>query len=358
MHVTSRTRGQAFLLGTEEKEAFRELAFRWAEFSGLTVVTYCVMSNHFHLLLWVPNKEAVDHEEVVRRLRLVWSKNKVGDWMVFYDMHQEEDRKKLDTHVVDRMYDLPEFMRVLKHGYTLWFNRRHGCKGAFWDARYRSVVVEGTPLALMSVAAYIDLNPIRAGMVEDPMDYRWSGYAEACGGSPLARKGLEMLVRLARGHVPVKAEGVRQKQLNKERPGQWQEIGPTLEAERQQRAAPKNWGEVQSVYRLWLYGKGESKQDVDRLKKKFRDRNGFDPVDVIKEFERQGMVPMAKLLRQRVRTFSRGVAIGGEAFLSGLMSEHRQNFGDARKLAGRKLRGKEWFGIQAMRLANEKHIDP
>ncbi|MCC5846424.1 MAG: hypothetical protein JJU05_19410, partial [Verrucomicrobia bacterium] len=54
VHVTSRVRGQDFLLGTKEKEAFRELAFRWAEFSGITVVTYCVMSNHFHLLLWVP----------------------------------------------------------------------------------------------------------------------------------------------------------------------------------------------------------------------------------------------------------------------------------------------------------------
>lgn len=44
VHVTSRVRGQDFLLGTKEKEAFRELAFRWAEFSGITVVTYCVMS--------------------------------------------------------------------------------------------------------------------------------------------------------------------------------------------------------------------------------------------------------------------------------------------------------------------------
>ncbi len=153
----------------------------------MTVVTYCVMSNHFHLLLWVPEKEAVGHEEVVRRLKLVWSKDKVKEWEVFNELHWEEDRVKLDAQVTDRMHDLAEFMRVLKHGYTLWYNRTHGCKGAFWDARYRSVVMEGTPLALMSVAAYIDLNPIRAGMVEDPMEYRWSGYAAACGGGKSER---------------------------------------------------------------------------------------------------------------------------------------------------------------------------
>ncbi|MCH8526213.1 MAG: hypothetical protein LAT79_03525 [Kiritimatiellae bacterium] len=354
VHVTSRVRGQDFLLGTKEKEAFRELAFRWAEFSGISVVTYCVMSNHFHLLLWVPEKEEVGHEEVVRRLKLVWSKDKVKEWEAFYGLHPEEDQKKLDAQVSDRMVDLAEFMRVLKHGYTLWYNRTHDSKGAFWDARYRSVVVEGTPLALMSVAAYIDLNPIRAGMVEDPMDYRWSGYAAACGGGKPEREGLEILVRLARGLVPQKAEGVRTMILNKEMPGNWREIGEKLDRESRQRAVPKDWGEVQAVYRLWLYAKGESKADVDRIRKKMRDRKGFDEVEVMAEMERMGEVPMARMLRQRVKTFSRGVAIGGDAFLGRLMTEHRGSFGKDRKAAGRKLPGKGWLGMEALRVTSDE----
>ncbi|MCC5842650.1 MAG: transposase [Verrucomicrobia bacterium] len=352
VHVTSRVRGQDFLLGTKEKEAFRELAFRWAEFSGITVVTYCVMSNHFHLLLWVPEKEEIGHEEVVRRLKLVWSKDKVKEWEGFYGLHSEEDQKKLDAQVIDRMCDLAEFMRVLKHGYTLWYNRTHDCKGAFWDARYRSVVVEGTPLALMSVAAYIDLNPIRAGMVEDPMEYRWSGYAAACGGGKTEREGLEMLVRLARGVVPQKAEGVRTMTLNKEMPGTWREIGEKLDRESRQRVAPKDWGEVQAVYRLWLYAKGESKVNVDRIRKKMRDRKGFDEVEVMAEMERMGAVPMARMLRQRVKTFSRGVAIGGDAFLGRLMTEHRGSFGKDRNAAGRKLPGRDWLGMEALRVTS------
>jgi putative transposase len=359
VHVTSRVRGQDFLLGTKEKEAFRELAFRWAEFSGITVVTYCVMSNHFHLLLWVPEKGKVAHEEVVRRLKQVWSKDKVKEWEQFYALHREEDQKKLDAQVTDRMCDLAEFMRVLKHGYTLWYNREHKCKGAFWDARYRSVVVEGNPLALMSVAAYIDLNPIRAGMVEDPMAYRWSGYAAACGGGKVERKGLDMLIRLSRGYLPHGAEGMRLKQLREAQKkecktpesGDWRAIGPQLEEERQARAAPQRWADVQAAYRIWLYSKGASKAEVDGIRKKIRERKGFDEVEVLAEFERMGEVPMAKMLRQRVKTFSRGAAIGGDAFLGGLFADCRGSFGMDRKSAGRKMPGKEWLGLEAMRVS-------
>jgi putative transposase len=351
VHVTSRVRGQEFLLETREKEAFRELALRWAEFSGISVVTYCVMTNHFHLMLWVPSREAIEYQELVRRLKLVWSKDKVAEWETFYGMHKAEDQKKLSAQVTERMYDLAEYMRVLKHGFTLWYNRHHDTKGAFWEGRYRSVVVESKPLALMSVAAYIDLNPIRAGIVQEPMEYRWSGYAEACGGSKRAQNGLEMLMREAEGRIPVKAEGVRTRQLNQEHRGEdWRKIVPTLEAEARERANPKGWEAVQAMYRLWLYGKGLSKEDVLWARKKIRERKGFEEAEVMAEFERMGAVPMAQMLRQRVKTFTQGVAIGGETFLGELMSEFRGNFGKDRKSAGRKLNGKEWLGMEAMRL--------
>ncbi|MCC5845952.1 MAG: hypothetical protein JJU05_17025, partial [Verrucomicrobia bacterium] len=65
-----------------------------------------------------------------------------------------------------------------------------------------------------------------------------------------------------------------------------------------------------------------------------------------------GEVPMARMLRQRVKTFSRGVAIGGDAFLSRLMTEHRGSFGKDRKAAGRKLPGRAWLGMEALRVTN------
>lgn len=48
-----------------------------------------------------------------------------------------------------------------------------------WAERFKSVLVEGFGNALETVAAYIDLNPVWAGIVEDPKDYRFCGYAEA-----------------------------------------------------------------------------------------------------------------------------------------------------------------------------------
>jgi putative transposase len=50
-----------------------------------------------------------------------------------------------------------------------------------WEDRFKSVIVE-SGVAARTIAAYIDLNPVRAGMATDPADYRWSSYGEAVGG--------------------------------------------------------------------------------------------------------------------------------------------------------------------------------
>jgi len=59
------------------------------------------------------------------------------------------------------------------------YDRRKGRKGTLWEERYKSLLVEGDEKALMTVAAYIDLNPYRAEMVDRVEDYRWCGYASA-----------------------------------------------------------------------------------------------------------------------------------------------------------------------------------
>jgi putative transposase len=96
-----------------------------------------------------------------------------------------------------RMNDLSEFMHELKQRFTEWYNATHGRKGGgtFWSDRFKSVLVEGRCKPLSTVAAYIDLNPVRAGMVEDPKDYRWCGYAAGLSGVGLARDGIREVVR-------------------------------------------------------------------------------------------------------------------------------------------------------------------
>ena len=95
-----------------------------------------------------------------------------------------------------RMHDLSEFMKGLLIRFTRWFNRVHSRTGTLWEERFKSVIVE-SGVAARTMAAYIDLNPVRAGMVKDPADYRWSSYGEAVGGGKKGngKKAREGLVR-------------------------------------------------------------------------------------------------------------------------------------------------------------------
>ena len=84
-----------------------------------------------------------------------------------------------------RLRSLKHFEKELKERFSRRFNKTHGCKGTLWQDRFKSVLVEDGN-ALRTMAAYIDLNSVPAGLAKDPKDYRWSGYAEALAGSERA----------------------------------------------------------------------------------------------------------------------------------------------------------------------------
>jgi hypothetical protein len=64
-------------------------------------------------------------------------------------------------------------MREIKAGFARFYNRRHNRRGYFWGDRFKSVLVENGA-TLINCLAYIDLNPLRAGLVERPEQYRWN----------------------------------------------------------------------------------------------------------------------------------------------------------------------------------------
>lgn len=333
VHVTSRTRGQKFLLGDEEKRSFLFRMRQWSEFSGIGVLTHCLMSNHFHMLLWVPVISKLPHHEVENRLRGVWPEEKVEAWIKTYARRSKKEQEAMDQLIVDRMGDLPSFMRVLKQSFSNWYNHREGCKGTFWEGRYRSVVVENNPLALMSVSAYIDLNPLRARLVSDPMDTVWSGYGSACGGDSDAQKGLEFLVSCCRGIKPASLKLVQNKPKHHNKGHSSVSYG---------------WADVQKSYRIWLYAKGDDGSANVYSREKNRSRGGIDPSKVFEEFEQNGEVPPAKLLLQKWRCYTRGVGLGSPMFLENLLQQYRSCFGPKRSKAGIKLKTK-LPGLESMR---------
>ena len=178
--------------------------WRVAAFSGVQVLTYAVMDNHFHMLIKIPERKEINEGELLRRLALIYRDR---DWD---RVEREYERVRVSGSkawmelwmkgYTYRMYNLAEFMKTLKLRYTIWYNKQHGARvGTLWSDRFRSVLIE--PLcnadgrvALALVAAYIELNAVRAGLVDDPKGYVWCGYRDALAGHAGARAGIATLM--------------------------------------------------------------------------------------------------------------------------------------------------------------------
>ncbi|MFP4203829.1 MAG: transposase [Opitutales bacterium] len=197
----SRTVNGEHLFGDREKEMLRCMIWQVADFSGVEVVTHSEMGNHFHVLIRVPEAGELSDAELMRRyqrlypqptkhqqasIRVLAAKLKAGG----------EEAEAIRARLLKRMHDVSEFMKTLKQRFSTWFNAVHKRFGPLWADRFKSVVVESERYALETVAAYIDLNSVRAGLAEDPKKYRFCGYAEALAGSPPARAGIASLFGL------------------------------------------------------------------------------------------------------------------------------------------------------------------
>ena len=75
---------------------------------------------------------------------------------------------------------LPDFMQAVGRRYVRYFNDRHGRSGTLWEGRYRSTLVQAERY-LLACMVYIDLNPVRAGMVQSPVDFPWSSHRHYAG---------------------------------------------------------------------------------------------------------------------------------------------------------------------------------
>lgn len=183
-HCMSRTVNGAALFGQREKEILRKMIRRVADFSGVEILTYCLMNNHFHVLVRIPEASPVPDEELLRRFGVLYPKPTAYQTASILAMKlalekNDEEAVKIRERLLVRMGDVSAFMKTLKQRFSTWFNKTHDRYGPLWSDRFKSVLVEGQGNALQTMAAYIDLNPVRAGLVEDPKDYRFCGYAEA-----------------------------------------------------------------------------------------------------------------------------------------------------------------------------------
>ena len=335
-HCVSRVVDRRFAFGDEEREAFRMFMRMYENFSGCRVLSYCVMSNHFHLLLEVVPvpQGGVTDEEFLKRLDALYSEKHVAGVRAELVAARDEERKMVPTGgsqeggmrlrsdeirepYLKRMHSLSQFMKGLIQRFTRWFNRKHERTGTLWEDRFKSVIVESGD-ASRTMAAYIDLNPVRAGMVSDPADYRWSSYGEAIGGGTKGngKKARVGLIRACR------TQNFKSEILNSK-----EEL-------------TKEWKEVSRVYRRAMgmaLGRKSGRASARSL--------GYvtkNTEELLASKDNETVLPdlrMTKMLRTRVRYFTDGAVIGSKEFVNEAFMAARDRFSEKRKDGARRMRG-------------------
>ena len=325
-HVHSRVVDRRFVLGTEEKEKFRTLMRMQENFTGCRTVSYCLMDNHFHILLEVPPMAdgGLSDEELLKRLSAIY-----GEAFVAGVAKELADARTADysseggmgeaveaihKRFTYRMQDLGEFMKGLLQRFTQWFNRAHSRSGTLWEDRFKSVIVEDG-VAARTISAYIDLNPVRAGMVKDPGDYRWNSYGEAVGGGSKGngKKAREGLVR-----------------------AYFCDQGVGYEAGK--------WEEVSRLYRRLMglaIGRKPGRAEVSQSAKGLG-QTTKNTAELLESEDNETALKdlgTAKMLRCRIRYFTDGAVIGSKEFVNEAFASARERFGPKRKDGARKLKG-------------------
>jgi REP element-mobilizing transposase RayT len=209
VHLISRVVQRRMLVDEEGMVEMRRILETQAAFAGMEVITFCFLQNHFHLLVRLDPetaRKAVSDETLLQRFRALYGTKRSpslgldAEGLAFVLNGDGKRAAEARVRLLARMGDVSVFMREFKTRFTLWYNQTYDCVGTFWAERFRSVLVEPGSLALRTVAAYIDLNAVRAGLAERPQDYRFCGLAEAEAGKRRARAAYRWLVgRAAHG---------------------------------------------------------------------------------------------------------------------------------------------------------------
>ena len=355
-HCVTRVVDRRFALGDPEKEKFVKILRAYEEFCGVEVLTYCVMSNHVHVLVHVPSRPAPDSlpddaelVRLVRRADLCFPADELEERLrVMRTIGDHAGAEKLRDRFLRRMWNLSAFMQAVKQRFSQWLNTRDKRTGTLWEGRFKSVLVEVTGRTLATMAAYIDLNPVRAGIVRDPCLYRWSGYGEAMAGLTLARRRLRRVVLgVLVDDVPAQsATNQVRKSTHKRSRGNGSERENRKETRR-----------VLSAYRMYVFENGverAAEPNGQGEKGGRRGRRGMAAQDVEAVLQMGGRLSFFEAMRCRVRYFTDGCVLGCRSFVEGFFGKNRDRFGNRRESGARELRGVEmpWlFTVRDLRRA-------
>ncbi len=328
-HVVSRVVDRRHIFGPDEKTKFLSYVRRYEKFCKVRIIGYCLMDNHFHLLVRVPGRpeQRPTQQVLMEHVRSTLGETVAAVYQERIDYWEEQLRDvnatesavpidpilaqaeldKVSQDIWQRMYDISQYIFSVKQQFSHWYNKKAERVGTLWEERFRATLVQEGP-ALAEVAAYMDLNPVRAGLARDAKNYPWSQYGAAAGGDALALQGVHFLSE-------------HQNWLKRSTPTRNQEA----------------WVPSQTL-RIGLL-----------LMELLLERRGMkenSPNDSGQWDMSLDPLPGGDYTGGSIRSFTRGVALGDSAFLERVFMEHRDQFGRHRRSGARPIRLPELENIE------------
>ena len=168
-HVISRTALDGYPISDVGKDVLLGLIKKFSTFYAVDILGFALMGNHIHLAVRMHSASDVSDEDIRKRMETWYADGR------FITPNAILRHKTMLT-------SLSHYMKSIKQAFTRYYNKTHNRRGFFWGDRFKSVIVEDGP-TLINLLAYIDLNPVRAGLVTKPEDYRWNtlGYHTGTG---------------------------------------------------------------------------------------------------------------------------------------------------------------------------------
>ncbi|MES9894150.1 MAG: transposase [Candidatus Thiodiazotropha endolucinida] len=190
-HCVSRCVRRAFLCGVDSHTGKSyEHRRQWivdrmkqlAEIFAIDICAYAVLSNHYHVILHVDIKEAAEwsEEDIIERWERLFSLPLIIQRYRSMEVISKAERdmvSELVTKWRKRLHDISWFMRCINEPIARQANQEDGCTGRYWEGRYKSQALLDEK-ALAACMAYVDLNPVRAGMAKTPEQSEYTSIAE------------------------------------------------------------------------------------------------------------------------------------------------------------------------------------
>ena len=355
-HLVSRVVWRCFIFGEKEREMFVELMRKYESFGDLKVLGYCIMSNHVHLMVYVPpaRPEQLSDEQFIKQLGYLYNEEHISfvkkQLARAHELQDEDERRaeleKIRTPYTRRMWNFSEFMKSLKQCFSRWYNKQESKCGTLWEGRFKHVVVQGGFHARF-ISAYIDLNPLRAGMIEDVPDYRWSNIGAAHGGVGQCRHALLCTM------LHESTEELHDAWQARGREHMHEYLASIREEERVQKGPAAqvlkfDWNAQSACYRCFYMEEGQQAvgeiQEGQDPKVRAKRMLGYTQEDLQKAQQKGGKLGIAQMLCCRLRFATEGLILGAKDFVeagSDMIKEHLQEAYAYRKQGAKKVRFSE-----------------